>query len=171
VKDSNSILHEVRREADRLVFVPSATFGGAMTLLFGAGAALMVYLSTIPLRHAGTASAGWWIGAIFLLVAGYSASLAIRAWRARSTPLAVEFSGRISYGEREVCAAGTVRAVRIAKWRAGEAGDYEVGFEIAGGETVFIPSMYFARFGARVNCRPFAAQLAEALAVPVVESS
>jgi hypothetical protein len=90
-------------------------------------------------------------------------------WRTRRTPLSVEFGGRISYGNWELCAAGTVRAVRLAESRGGEAGDCEVGLEVEG-KTVFIPSWYFARFKSREHARPFAAKLAEVLEVQVTES-
>jgi hypothetical protein len=107
---------------------------------------------------------------IFLLVAGLCASLGIRAWLTRRTPLSIESGGRVSYGERELCAAGTVRAVRIAASRGGEAGDCEVVLELAGGKMLSIPSQYFAGFKSREHARPFAAELAQALGVQVQES-
>ncbi len=109
------------------------------------------------------------MGAIFLLVAGLSAVLAIRAWRTRRTPLRIESGGRVSYGERELCAAGTVQAIRIAASR-GDASDCEVGLELTEGKTVSIPSLYFAGFTARWQARPFATELAKALGVQVTES-
>ena len=127
----------------------------------------------LPLEHifpALQASANWWIGAIFVLVAGLSAVFATRAWRTRSTALSIECGGRVSYGKRELCAAGSVRGVRIAASRSGERDDCAVALEVAGGELVFIPSQYFAVFGAREQARPFAAKLAELLKVPVTES-
>jgi hypothetical protein len=105
-----------------------------------------------------------------LLVAGWNATLGIRARRTRRTPLNIEFWGRVSYGERELCAPGTVRAVRIAPSRGGEAKDCEVGLELAGGRMISIPSQYFAGFNAREHARPFAAKLAQALGVEVTES-
>lgn len=166
----NSALYVVSRDADQWVFVPSRTFAGGMIGGFGAGSAFMVYLSTIFFRHAGVIFADLWIGAIFLLVAGLSAVLAIRAWRTRRTPLRIESNGRVSYGERELCAAGTVRAVRISGARGGEASDCEVGLELAEGRTVSIPSQYFAGLTAPALARPFAAELAKALGVQVTES-
>lgn len=136
---------------------------------FGAGSAFLVYLSTLFFRRLGAASANLWLGSIFVLVAGLSAGLGIRAWRTRRTPLNIEFDGRLSYGERELCAAGTVRGVRIAASRSGEANDCEVCLEVAGGKLVSVPSQYFGGFKERKDARPFAAKLAEALGVQVTE--
>lgn len=130
---------------------------------------MMVYFSTIPFRAKNPNSAIQWLGVLFLLVAGYSAGLAIWAWRARRTPLFIEVGGRISYGDKELCAPGTVRAVRIAEARGGEAGDCEVGFELNEAKMVFLPQQFFAVFKSREHARAFAAQLAEVLEVPVTE--
>ena len=72
MENLNSTLYVVKREADRWVFVPSPLFAGLMIGAFGAGSAFMVYLSTIFFRRTGRASANF--GAIFLVVAGLSAS-------------------------------------------------------------------------------------------------
>jgi hypothetical protein len=166
----NPTLYIFKRDGDRYTFVPSSTFSGLMVGMFGAGSLFILYLSTIFFRHAGEVSADLWIGAIFVLVAGLGATLAIRAWSTRRTPLNIECGGRVSYGERELCAAGSVRSVRIAASRGGERYDCEVALEVAGQELVYIPSQYFAVFGAREQARPFAAKLAEVLKVPVTES-
>jgi hypothetical protein len=96
---------------------------------------------------------------IFLLVAGAIASLGIRAWRSRCTPLTVEYGGRVAYGERELCAAGMVRVVRIAESQGGEPGECDVVLEQDGGKIVSIPSQYFCSFTSREHARPFAAKL------------
>ena len=100
----NPTPYMVKREAGRCVFVPSLLFGSLMVGGFGAGSAYLVYLSTMFFRRTDTAS----FGAIFLPVAALPACLAIRAWRTRRTPLSIERGGRVTYGEREICAAGTV---------------------------------------------------------------
>jgi hypothetical protein len=137
---------------------------------FGAGAALLIYLSTIFFRHAASASTNLWLSAIFLLAAALCAGLAIRAWRTRRTALKIDSAGRVSYGERELCAGGTVHAVRIAGARGGEVGDCEVVLELAEGKIVSIPSQYFAGFRTRRHARQLAAKLAESLGVPVTDS-
>jgi hypothetical protein len=109
------------------------------------------------------------IGAIFVLVAAVIGNSAIRAWRDRRIPLSVEAGGRVSYGEQELCAAGTVGTVRIAASRTGEANDCEVAFELAAGDLVYLPSQYFC-FSVREHARPFASELAKALEVQVTES-
>jgi len=156
----------VKREADRYVFVPSPLFGSLMAGGFGAGSAFLIYLSTMFFRRRDTA----FFGAICLLVAALPACLGIRAWRTRCTPLSIERGGRVTYGEREICAAGTVRAVRIAPSRVGEANDCEVCLELNAGILVLIPSQYFAYFRTAAQARPFATELADALRVQVVES-
>ena len=162
-------LYVVKREAGRCVFVPSPMFAAIMVGGFGAGSAFLVYLSTLFFRRAGTVSANLWFGAIFLLVAAFSAGLGIRAWRTRRTPLNIERGGRVSYGERELCAAGTVRAVRIALSRGGEPNDCEVCLELDGGKLVPLPSQYFPGFNSSEHARPFAKALAESLGVQITE--
>ena len=161
----HSTQYVVKREPGRCVFVPTPLFGSLMAGGFGAGSAFLVYLSTGFFRRTDTA----FLGAIFLLVAVYSAGLGIRAWRTRRTPLRIEPEGRVTYGERELCAARTVRGVRISPSRSGEAKLYEVCFELDGGKLVSIPSQYFAAFHTAAQARPFAAELADALGIPVTE--
>ncbi len=139
--------------------------------MFAGGSLLMLYLSTIFFRHLDTSLANFWVGAIFVAVAGFSATLAARAWIARKTPLIIEAGGRVSYAEQELCAAGTVRAVRIAAARGGEGDECEIALELADGTKVYLPSQYFAVYWPLAHARPFAAKLAEVLEVPVMEPS
>jgi hypothetical protein len=160
----------VTNDTDRCLFVPSTTLVGLTTFGFAAVSAFMFYLSTLFFRHEIAAPTNLF-GPILLLSAGILAAWAIRAWRTRRTPLSVESGGRVSYGEQELCAPGTVRSVRIIEARGGEPGDSEVVLELADGKMVFIPSRYFAGFKSRKHARPFAAKLAEALSVPMTEQS
>src|SRR6202030_2030296 len=107
-------------------------------------------------HRTGAESGTLWFGAIFLLVAAFSAGLGIRAWRTRSTSLTIEPGGHVRYGERELCAPGTVRAVRIASAKGSYGNDREVCLELDGGTLVSIPSQYFAGFQAPELARPFA---------------
>jgi hypothetical protein len=159
-----------KREAGRYVFLPSASFSAGSVVMFAAGSLLMIYLSTIFFRHLSGASANLGFGVIFLGVASFSAILALRAWTLRKTPLSIEDSGRVSYGERELCASGTVRAVRIVPSRDGGWGDYEIALELADRRLVYLPLQYFGVFRPREHARPFAAKLAEVLNVVVSES-
>ena len=147
------------------MFFPTPLFGSLMAGGFGAGSAFLVYLSTGFFRRTDTA----FLGAIFLLVAVYSAGLGIRAWRTRRTPLLIERGGRVTYGERELCAAGTVRGVQIARSRPSEAFDYEVRLELDQGKLVSIQPQHFALYKTAMQARPFAAELAAALGVQVNE--
>jgi hypothetical protein len=158
-------LYVVKREDGRCVIVPFPLHAGLMPGLFGAGSAFLVYLSTLFFRRTDTAI----FGALFLLVAVLPAGLGIRAWRTRRTPHTIERGGRVSYGDRELCAAGTIRAIRIALLGGTWAIECEVCLELDGGKLVPIPSQYFAEFPASEHARPFAQELAEALGVPVIE--
>jgi hypothetical protein len=164
MQDSKLRVYLVKRRDDGWMFVPSIIFASLMIGAFGAGAAFLVYLSTIFFR-----SGNSWFGAIFILVACLPAGLGTRAWLTRRTPLKVEPGGRVSYGERELCAAGSVQSVRIVPSHSGESGDCEVRIELADGKLVSIPSQYFAVFKSVEHARPFAGELAKALGVPVKE--
>jgi len=155
----------VKREAGNCEFIPPPFFGRAMASMFGAGGLYLLYLSTTFFRRAATAI----FGAILLLVAALSAGLGIRAWRTRRTPLSIEPGGRVTYGERELCAAGTVRAVQIARLRGDDAFAYEVCLELDEGRLVSIQPQYFAGYRTAAQARPFAAELAAALGVQVNE--
>jgi hypothetical protein len=160
----NPTRYVVKREAGGCEFVPPPLFGRSMAGMFGAGSVYLVYLSTTFFRRTATAI----FGAILLLVAALPAGLGIRAWRTRRTPLSIERGGRVTYGERELCAAGTVRAVQIAR-RPSEAFDYEVCLELDDGKLVSIQPQHFALYKTAMQARPFAAELAAALGVQVNE--
>jgi hypothetical protein len=165
----NPVPYTLTRDGERWVFRPDATFVVLMVVAFAAGSAFCVCQAVSFFRGAGDA-AGVGFGFIFLLAAGLLAGPAVWAWRTRHTPLTIERGGRVCYGERELCATGAVRAVRIAPARGGECGDCEVCLESDGGKLVSLPSLYFAGFRTREHARPFAEQLARALGVGVVES-
>jgi hypothetical protein len=168
VDEPNLMPFVVRREVDDWLFVPSGSFGSLATGLFAAGAAFMVYLSTIFFRSASTA---FWIGFGFLAVAGYSVGLAVWSWQSRHVPLRVDRDGGVSYGRRELAARGSVRAVRIQAARDGDAGECTVSLEVAGGRDVFLPQPYFARYPSRHGAQPFAAKLAAVLGVSLVDTT
>jgi hypothetical protein len=168
-KVENLTLYTFKREADRALFVPSKAFSGISTWMFVGGALLMLYFSSIFFLHPLGTSGSLWIGAIFVAVAGYSVALAMRSWSARNTPLSIMSGGRVSYGRKELCAAGAVRAVRIDGARS-EPNEYQIALELADGTKVYLPSQYFGVHQPRANLYPFAAKLAEVLEVPVKES-
>jgi hypothetical protein len=94
----------------------------------------------------------------------------MRSWNARNTPLSIMAGGRVSYGRKELCAAGAVRAVRVDEAHGGEPNEYEIALELADGTKVYLPSQYFGVHQPRAHLRQFAAILAEVLEVPVNES-
>jgi len=133
---------------------------------FVAASALNLCLFTYFIR-----SANPLMGVPLLLAGVLIGAMAIRAWRTRNTPLSVANGGRVSYGESELCASGTVRNIRIVPSVGGEVGDCEVRLELADGSQVAIPSQYFAGFKSRKHARPFAAEFAKALGVQVTDSA
>src|SRR5688572_15293049 len=108
-----SNLYVVTREGEACVFRPSALLANLMVGGFVASSALCLYSAVVLLRKADDLITIAF-PCIFVLAAVLMAALAVRVWRTRRTPLIVEPTGRVRYGERELCAAGTVRAVRIA---------------------------------------------------------
>ena len=164
-------LYTFKREGDRSIFVPSGIFSGMAVWMFVGGAVLMLQLSSIFFRHLKGTSANLWIGAVFVAVASYSAALALRSWSTRRTPLSIMAGGSVSYGRQQLCATGSVRAVRIDGARGGgEANECEIALELTDGAKVYLPSPYFGVHQPRAHLRPLAAKLGEVLGVPVKES-
>jgi len=152
--------YTVTRHADRCEFRPSDTLIFFLVSIWAGGITLFVWwasLTETPLRIA------------FLLLAALLAGGIALALTTRRTPLTVERTGRVTHGDRELCAAGTVRAVRVADARRGESGDCEVCLELDGGRLVFLPpsSMYFGSFKTREDAFAFAGELVAALGVEV----
>jgi hypothetical protein len=96
---------------------------------------------------------------------------ALATWRARAgrTPLIVEPSGRVCYGQKELCSAGQVRCVRLvlSPDDEGDERTYDVCLDVAGARVV-VPG--FA-YGSRENAFAFAQELAQELRVPVEAAS
>jgi hypothetical protein len=154
------------REGERTVFGPDPMLVAWIVGCFAGGSAVCVFLAI--------ASAGMWFVSVALVaLAGLLAAVAGWAWWTRHTVLAVGPGGRVCYGGRELCAAGAVRAVRIAEARTGEVGDCDVCLELGGGKVVSLslPSPYFGVSKSRERAYAFAGQLARALRVGVTEST
>jgi hypothetical protein len=165
----NWTLYDFKHLPDRCTVVPTAAFTGLMTATFAGGALLMLYFATIFFKHGGAPNLCF--GLVFVAVAAMSAAMAIRDWKVRLTPLSIEGSGRVAYGDREFCAPGSVRAVCVVPAREGEAGMCEVAFRTNGDQLVFIPSPYFPAFATRQGALSLAAKFAEVLHVEVTESN
>lgn len=111
-------------------------------------------------------------GSLCLLSAAAMLAAAVSAWWLRRTPLTVERSGRMAYGAKEVCAAGTVRAVLLCA-HYGEVGDppsYRVRLRQMDGEVVELPDPYFTEFIDDLGkARSLAGQYAQAFGVEVLD--
>jgi hypothetical protein len=88
-------------------------------------------------------------------------------WRTGRTPLTIERSGRICFGEKELCPAGEVRTVRLVRAPGGDDG-YDVCFELNDGTRKVLPG--FA-YGSRENALAFAREVARELHVNVEEAA
>jgi hypothetical protein len=153
------------QHGQRWEFRPSREFVAVLVGIWAGGVALFIYFATLTESF---------FRIVFLALAVLLASGMVWAWRTRRALLTVEPGGRLCYGARELCAAGAVRAVRIARARTGESGDCEVCLELDEGKVVYLPStsIYFSGcFKTRESARPFAEQLAMALGVGVTDSA
>jgi hypothetical protein len=153
----------------RSEFRPAPLWSSSGTLVSAFGAALLFYLAATLLKVVHSSLPGSVLGFIFLVSAGMVAWQAITYWRQRTTPLLVERNGRVSYGNRECCAAGSVDRVCIAADPAGEHGDCRVVIEQTGGIVVPLPLPYFGTISQREVARVLARELAAALNVECVE--
>src|SRR5688572_28792817 len=157
----NSNLFEVTRDGERWMCRPSMLIA---QLGFGLGAgmsALLIYLAWKFWRNGQSEETDWFAG-IMLLIAMFVAALATwRLWAGR-TPLIIERSGRVSYSEKELCAAGQVRTVRLIA--SGGEDEYDVCLELEGGARVVVPG--FA-YGPRESALAFAQEVGTELGVPV----
>ncbi len=154
--------YTVSRDGDRWEFRPSDTIVIFLVSCWAGGIALFIgwaYLTESFLRI------------VFLALAGLLAGGIVWVLLIRRTPLIVGPEGGVRIGDRELCAAGTVRAVRVAGARSGESGDCEVCLELDGGRRLYLPStsFYSVTFKTREDAHAFAGELATALRVEVRE--
>ena len=159
----------VVQRGGRSEFRPARLWGPLGAVVSAFGAALLFYVAATLLKVAHNSLPGSVLGFIFLVSAGIAAWQAITYWRRRRIPLVVERNGRVSYGNRECCAAGSVDKVCIAPDPAGEHGDCRVVLEQAGGIMVPLPLPYFGAISHRDVARQLARELAAALNVESVE--
>ncbi|MFL5246114.1 MAG: hypothetical protein ACJ8FY_28940, partial [Gemmataceae bacterium] len=133
-----SYKHVLYQDGQRSEFRPNeALLAVALTWSAGGTATVFVYLAVFFLRAGDTP--GQLIASALLLGAVLFIGFAIWAWLNRNTSLTVEADGSIFYGKKPLCAAGTVRSVRIADARSGEWGDCEVYLETDGEKLVPLP--------------------------------
>lgn len=162
-------LFDCRYVGERWECRPAAAWAhfGFVFSLFGTG--LLLYLSVNFLWNIGDAFVGSAFGLMFLGVAVMLSFQALRYWRLRDRPLAVDGAGRVSYGQEELCPAGSVRSVNIVPDPHAESGDCKVIFDLAEARTVELPGVFFGAISRREVARFLAEELARALKVEVVE--
>jgi hypothetical protein len=151
--------YTVTRYADRWEIRPSDTLVFVLVCWWAAGIAWLVGLASLTESF---------IRVVLLVIAGLLAAGIVWALWTQRTPLTIGPAGRVSFRDRELCPAGTVRAVRVTDARRGESGDCEVCLELNEGRRVYLPSssICFVSFK-RDEAYAFAGELAAALGVAV----
>ena len=141
---------------------------------------------TIPIIFA-TVGAGCLLGAVLFWLTGIGfirvafciplagvAALSVwhtnRAWQTRTIPLIVQSNGRVSYGDKEVCAVDRVRTVRVMPDPDSETDSYTIRLELADGQLIKLPGFFFGDWSDQQSARLFADELAKALQVVVSQS-
>jgi hypothetical protein len=110
-----------------------------------------------------------WVWPLFFISFWLEFVVALWPRTTGSTTLTVNRTGRVCFGKRELCPAGTVRAVCIAMRRR-KVADWQVYLELEGGNDVLVPPAYLGDFELGEHARPLGEELANALGVPVTES-
>jgi hypothetical protein len=148
---------------------PSVTRGEAIPLIF----------ATVGAGSLCGAVAFWLTANAFIRVAfciplvGVAAPSiwqAVRAWRLRTTPLTVESSGRVSYGEHEFCTVESVRKVRVMPDPGSETNGYTVRLELVDGQLVKLPGFFLGDWSERESARLFATEFAKALKAEISDA-
>ena len=167
--DLTNHMFVVTRVDERREIRPAAFWGqlGFVFFLFGAG--LMVWIASFFLKRVGENLASLAFAAIPLALAVMLVCMAIVYWRRRQTPLVAERTGRISYGTRELCPSGSVRAVRIDPDPQAEHGDCRVVIELAEGTKMQLPMPFFGSISQRDAARALGRELAQGLDVTFID--
>ena len=156
----------ITRADEQWEFRPSLLRGETMPLIFAAvGAGCL--LGAIMFWQTGNG----FIQVAFCIplvgVAALSVWHTTRAWQTRTTPLCVESSGRVSYGERELCTVDRVRTVRVMPDPGSERDGYTIRLELVDGQLMKLPGFFFGDWSNQASARLFADEFAKALKVEV----
>jgi hypothetical protein len=166
---SRRVLFDIRQSGERWECRPAGAwshFGFAFSLL---GAGFCSYISGMFFWNSGDSIMGITIGAVLLVAAAMLVWQALRFWRLRRIPLTIEHSGRVSYDDKELCPAGSVRTVQILSDPQGS-GECKVVLEQIDGRRVDLDGPYFGAVAQREAANVLAEELAKALKVTVVEA-
>ena len=160
-----AILYEIERSGNKAEFRPSAMFSKVMVGSFAGGSAFSAFVALLLALRNRSGSLGF--VAIFCGAAIFCAYLALRAWRTRATALCIESNGRVSYGDQELCGAGSVSGVHVRPVDHGEGKEFAVVLQTVQCEFVSIPSQYFPNTSSPEVALALAKALAEELRVAV----
>jgi len=155
--------HVVTAEGEHWKFRRSPAFMAIMFVLFLLG----VVISIVLVTHLLGSLVEERVMFAILLLALFPVDLLVISWDTGLWPrssitLGVDRAGRVCFGKRELCPAGTVRAVCIATRRR-KLADWQVYLELEGGNDVLVPPAYFGDFELGEHARPLGEELANAL--------
>jgi hypothetical protein len=160
--------HAIAADGERWVFRRSTAF---IAIMFGVAFTGAVILGTwILFLCVESGISTVWLWVVFVLLDMLAYGLNFLPWPTGSITLKVGRDGRVCFGRRELCPAGTVRAVFVTTMRA-KVADWQTFLELDGGTFVSVPPPYFGDFELGEHARPLGEELAKALGVDVKEST
>lgn len=155
--------HMVAGDAQRWVFRRSLALDVLVVGMFMVAGIFFL----IPLSFLKPGVAEIWL--VIVSVFPFGLSFWPFPWPTDFIVLKVYPDGRVSFNRRQICAAGSVRAVFITTMRARLA-DWGVYLQLDDGNFVRVPPPYFGDFELREHTRPLGEELAKALKVELKES-
>ncbi len=157
--------HVVAADGERWLFRRSPAFIAIMVAVFMAAG---IFLALIPLSFLKPGVAEIWL--VIVSVFPFGLNFWPFPWPTDSIVLKVDRGGRVCFGGRQLCAAGTVRSVFITTKRARLA-DWQTYLRLEDGTFVCIPPPYLGDFELGEYARPLGEELARALGVGLIESA
>jgi hypothetical protein len=155
--------HVVAGDAERWVFRRSAAFDALVVGMFMVAG---IFFFLIPLTFLKPGLAEIWL--VIVSVIPFGLSSWPFPWPSDFIVLKVYPDGRVGFNRRQLCAAGSVRAVFIATVRP--LADWEVYLHLDDGTFVRVPPPYLGDFELREQACPLGEELAKALKVELKES-
>jgi len=157
--------HVIAAGAERWVFRRSTAF---IAIMLGVFMAAGIFLALIPLSFLKPGVAEIWL--VIVSVFPFGLNFWLFPWPTDSIVLEVDRGGRVCFGGRQLCAAGTVRSVFITTKRA-KVADWQTYLRLEDGTFVCIPPPYLGDFELGESACPLGEELAKALGVELKESA
>ena len=160
---------DIRQNGDRWECRPTGVMTQFGFLLFFVAGAFTYYLSGFFLLNSGIDPIGLGFGGLLFLFASVATWQGFRFWRLRRVPLTIETTGRVSYNDKELCPAGSVRSLQIVPDLREGHGDCKILLELNDSRRVDLEGPYFDSVATREDARLLAGEMAKVLHVEVVE--